>query len=495
MLVAPEPKVLGSTEPRIFTPPARPLTESTTLGFECIRFAEDVLGLELLPWQRWFLVHALELTTEGAFRFRIVLLLVGRQNGKSLIAQVIALWRMYVDGAKLVLGTAQNLDTAKEVWQDGYDLAESVPELAEAIAGVSREGGKRSFWLQGKERWAIATASRKGGRGMSSDLVIMDELREHTDWESWGAVTNTTLARKRAQVLCLSNAGDSSSVVLAEQRKKALTAIEEVWTRNAPGLFEWSAPDGCDIRDPNMWALSNPSMNYTSPEDGLQTALSAPEHVFRTENLCQWVNVAKEGPFGEGRWEACSDPESTIIGVPRLGLDVSHDRSYTWLGVAGWREDGTPGLEVILRRAGTEWVVPELPKIMEGLGVDTVVIQGRGAPASSLIPHLEAAGVEVTKCEGPGLGASSGLIFERVRDQTVRHRGQAALDQAATTALTKPIGGVWAFDRVKSPTDAAPLCAVTFALWGLIGQPEKTELVSAYAGDTVDHDHSEPWWR
>ena len=33
----------------------------TSLGFECCEFAEDVLGIDLLPWQRWFLIHALEL--------------------------------------------------------------------------------------------------------------------------------------------------------------------------------------------------------------------------------------------------------------------------------------------------------------------------------------------------------------------------------------------------------------------------------------------------
>ena len=54
----------GCEQPRIFTPPLRELTPDTTLGFECIAFAEDVLGIRLIPWQRWLLIHALEIIDE-----------------------------------------------------------------------------------------------------------------------------------------------------------------------------------------------------------------------------------------------------------------------------------------------------------------------------------------------------------------------------------------------------------------------------------------------
>ena len=43
-------EVLGSEVPRIWTPPLRPLTPETSLGFSAIAFAEDVLLLPLLPW-------------------------------------------------------------------------------------------------------------------------------------------------------------------------------------------------------------------------------------------------------------------------------------------------------------------------------------------------------------------------------------------------------------------------------------------------------------
>jgi phage terminase large subunit-like protein len=87
--------------------------------------------MDLLPWQRWLLIHLLELREDGTLRFRTVVVLVARQNGKSTLSQVLALWFMYVYGAALVIGTAQDLDVAEEIWQGAVDLVEETPELRE----------------------------------------------------------------------------------------------------------------------------------------------------------------------------------------------------------------------------------------------------------------------------------------------------------------------------------------------------------------------------
>ena len=135
--------LVGHEVPRIYTPPLRKLTPRTSAGFACIEFAEDVLGLVLFPWQKWFLIHALELLPDKTFRFRTVVLLVARQNGKSTLAQVLALFFMYVRAARLVIGTAQNLDLAEEVWAGAVEIAEDCPELADEIKKVNHTNGKK----------------------------------------------------------------------------------------------------------------------------------------------------------------------------------------------------------------------------------------------------------------------------------------------------------------------------------------------------------------
>ena len=244
--------LLGCTEPRVFTKPLRKLTPKTTRGFEVIAFAEDVLGVTLTPWQKWLYVHALELLPNGRYRFRTILILIARQNGKTLWAQVLALWALYLDGATLVLGTAQNLDIAEECWQGSVDIAEGVPDLAAEIADVNRTNGKKALVLTGGERYKVQAANRRGGRSLTVKLAILDELREHQTWDAWGAITKTTMAQRDGLVVALTNAGDDKSVVLNDQQERATSRVDDPETTIA--IFEWSGAPGCDINDPQAQA-------------------------------------------------------------------------------------------------------------------------------------------------------------------------------------------------------------------------------------------------
>ena len=207
----------GSKVPRIFTPPLRELTDETSLGFAAIEFAEDVCGIGLFPWQKWLLVHALELAPEltvstmdqrgkldPIFRFRKIVVLVARQNGKSTLSQVLSLFFLYVLGTDLVLGTAQDLDTAEEVWDGALDIIDETPELAALADKPIRVNGKKTIRLLTGERYKVKAANRKAGRGLSGDLILLDELREHQSWDAWGAITKTTMARPAAMIWALS---------------------------------------------------------------------------------------------------------------------------------------------------------------------------------------------------------------------------------------------------------------------------------------------------
>ena len=87
----------GKETPRLFTKPLRELTPETSLGFEVIDLARVILGLELFPWQKWLLIHALELNEDGTYRFRKLCILVGRQNSKTTLLTVLCLYWLYVD--------------------------------------------------------------------------------------------------------------------------------------------------------------------------------------------------------------------------------------------------------------------------------------------------------------------------------------------------------------------------------------------------------------
>lgn len=492
-----------------------------------------MLGLSLYPWQKWFLIHALELLPDGSFRFRTVVLLVARQNGKSTIAQVLALFFMYVRASRLVIGTAQNLDIAEEVWAGAVEIAEECEELAAEIKRVNQTNGKKSLDLTTGERYKVQTASRRGGRGLSGDLILLDELREHQNWDAWGAITKTTMARALALILALSNAGDASSIVLRYLRKMAHAALgdpdginadglggagldlveqlppemedvadltDEMTEDDSLGIFEWSAPPGCSLDDKAGWAAANPSLGYGITERAIASARKTdPEWVFRTEVLCQWNDGTTEGPFPPESWERGVDPASAIAeGEPvTYCVDTEHDRSRSFIAAAGRRADGGVHVEVIASRYGVAWTVGWFKERASEARPMRVVVQSRGAPVSGLLDDLrDLDHVTVVEWAGADLGGACGRFYDGVkahlwapdarqeeteadRPARVWHLPQPVLDLAAGTAVTKPLGDAWAWDRKRSPYGAAPLMAVTGAAWDVL-KPAELVQVSAY---------------
>ena len=518
--------LLGRTEPRLWTRPLRELSPETSLGFEAVEFSEQVLGRRLHPWQKWFLVHSMELAPGSfvsdefpQFRFKTVILEVARQNGKSFIMSTRLLWRMMMweqpeAEPPLILGVANKLPTAKEILSLSHKALSRSDDLRENIAAWREANGQEELRLTNGARYKIDVASDDGGRGFSVTDIGFDELRQQREWSAWSALTNTTNAIHSSQVIGVSNAGEGKSDVLRSLRAKGVAEIEQYlkfvadggdeseWSGGDDttlGLFEYSAPDDCSIWDRDGWAQANPSLNYPGgPTEATLASAAAlvgvpgegmPEYKFRTENLCQWVTALAEGPFPPEKVEACTDPLSEIASDSPLyvSVDTSKDRGMSYVAVAGWRDDGLPHVEVITQRAYTDWV-PQF--LADGLSFvpDGVVVQGRGAHASSLIDFIEQAGVEVTRCEGSNLTAASGQFYDRVIQEKIRWVEQPPLLSALAEAAQKTMGDAWSWNRDKSPVDIAPLCACTFALWGLVNGLKSSKSVTAYGDDY------EKWW-
>lgn len=504
----------GIETPRIFTPPLRELTPDTTLGFDVVEFATTVLGMKLNPWQKWLFVHALEIEGDfdgdWHFRFEVVLVLVGRQQGKTLMSVVLALFFLYILEASLILGTAQDLEQAEDTWTACVEMAQENEELAEEIEHVWHTNGAKRLSLYGGRDYRVKATTRKAGRGKSSDLVILDELREQRNFEAWDALSPTTLAREKALIWCISNAGDASSVVLRHLRLRAHAALGDPdhavealgGMEDAPdredgesvyiGIFEWSAPPDAELNDRAAWAQAMPSLGYTVTERAIAAKFSnATVDGFKTEYLCQWVTSAINPPFPHGSWDAGKDEKSSIAPDAQVtfGVDVAADRRRSAICACGMRSDRSYHVELIAYQTGQEWLIDWFKDVAASQKV-RVALQGRGAPVSALADVLDAIdGVEVIKCESKELAAYCGRTWDGVAANTekdidaprIHHRTQAALDLAAALATTKPVGdGGYVWDRLKSSEDISPLVAMTMA-YGLATRVEEKPKESAYS--------------
>lgn len=497
----------GITTPRVFTPPLRELNKRTSAGYEVIAFAYILLRVNLFPWQAWLLIHALELREDGSYRFRRVIVLVARQNGKTTLMSVLCAWWLFVDSARhpdrlpplkfLVVGAAQTLDNARAPYQSVLNWCNPAPatdeeaelaspELQQMVQRVNRTNGEEGILCRNKAQYIIR--ADKNIRSKSAARVVFDELREqHTD-DGWNAVSQTTKAIWSSQLWGISNAGDYRSVVLRRvvDEGRALVAswnesveadgmsVDE-WREShddSLGFFEWSAPDGCALDDRDAIRQANPSLGYGAMTYRTVVAdiNGMTEAAYRTEVLCQWVTADITPYLDPRQWRRLLDKSSTIPDDGRvvLSVDTSADRETTYIAAAGYRSDGLPHVELLVQRDGMLWVPRYLALLREAWpNIHEIAVQSKGCPAVDFCDPLTEAGWTVHLIEGFKLGATAGRFRDRVREGKLRHLEQPALDQQVSVAVTRRLGEVEVWDRQKSAMSISALVACSQALYAL----------------------------
>jgi hypothetical protein len=483
---------IGSTTPRLFTPPIGDhlgpdgwVARDWSWGYDCIEFLERCVGWTLLPWQRWLYVHALEKDSDRTgFRFSTVLVLISRQNGKSRWLTGLGLWRLFADeygrssadcpGARTALLACQNLKYAETMLKDVAEDVRAAPLLSREFKTHRLDNGSNRIELTHGRQWRVVAANRRGGRGLAVDLVMLDELREHQTWDAWNAIVPTTTARPYPQVVCCSNAGDVKSEVLRTLRDGAKRCIQTGETRGTNvGMFEWSAPPDADPRDESYWYMPNPAMGHKGMftladlRGYLETQQYRNMPGWQTEHLCQFVDALEPGIVPAEHWAATLDLGSRRDpGAPvYAAVDVNYARAHSYVAIAAARADGHTHVEVIAAAHGTDWLIDwllERKTMFAGIAV-----QKTSAPVSGLIPEMAAAGLNnITLLPvGVELQTACGLLYDGICEHTIFHRPAPMLDRAAASGVARTAGDAWVFDRRNSPVDVAPLIAVAAAVW------------------------------
>lgn len=491
----------GSTEPRIFSRPLRKLTPKTSLGFEVIDFARDVLGVILFPWQCWLLIHALELLPDGRYRFRRVIVLVARQNGKTTLMGVLAAWWLAVDSRRhpdkvpafkfKVVGIAQNLDIAREPWEqvklwcnpnpaNDADAALAIPALRKHALKVVDAHGQEAIYEDNRAHYEI----RADARGKPATRVILDEIREQHDWKVWNAVSQTTKSFWSGQMWAISNAGDSRSVVLKKEREIGIKQVQLQSKKKqfdtSLGLFEWSALDGCALDDVDAILQANPSIGYggITVADCISDSQSMQEAGYRTEVLCQWVTAKVDSYINPAAWRAC-EVSPFAVDIPHgqrtvWGVDVSHDRSVSCVAAATTDASGHTFVEVRERRPGMLWVPDFLSELAEASGSREVALQSKGCASMEFIGPLTERGLDVMGVDGSHIGIATGRFRDRVRDRSLIHVAQPAVDEAISAGVVKTVAENVAWDRRRSIADISGLVAETVALYELETHVDET---------------------
>lgn len=355
--------LVGSPRPRVATP----AFGRKARGAEAIGFAHEVLGLELMPWQETVLDRACRTTGEG-WAARSVLVVVARQNGKSLVTAVRILAGIWLWGERLTIAAAQNRDLAIESWKLTLELAQ---DAGLPVTSVLRTTGREEFQITRPDesvgRYKVVSSTPGGGRGLSADLVVMDELREAKDWAAYAALDKTRRAVRGSQLWAISTEGDHTSVVLEALQAAGRTAAT---TRDRGPLtyLEWSAAPERARDDRRGWAESNPALGHTLAEETIAGELiTDPAPVFEAEVLCRKVTAVASW-LPDRAWDDSGEATATVPdGATGVCFAVDAGPELRQVSItAGWRRpDGRTHVEALETFVGAAATVQAEARLTE----------------------------------------------------------------------------------------------------------------------------------
>lgn len=485
--------MLGSTRPRIFTPPlvtgspgpcgcGCALSPETSIGFSQVRFADEILRHPYDPWQRWSVVHGGELLPDGSQRFRYRLLLASRQNGKSEIPVGLVPYWLFVERVSQALVTSTKVPMAKKLWRKSLKVIESSGLVELLDRRWYREAnGEVELWTPSKtrtgepwdSRYGIDASNEEGGRSLSVDRLIIDELRHHYDYSAWGALVRTMGAVDGAHAWLLSNAGSDRSIVLNDLRDAAVTQLPdgtEVAVDDPDAdlfLAEWSSPPGADPTDLEALAQANPNMNRRGQKsrdllaDARRAVDAAGEALteFQTEVMCVRVKILNPAVDSAG-WRGGLDPGDLGDARSRVAvcLDLAPDQLHATLVAAAVLIDGRVRVESVKAWSGpgcTQELRRDLPGLLAKVKPQVFGWLPAG-PAAALAADLATRrnagrrwpppGVTVTEIKNEVPSICMGLA-ELVAARQVVHSGDPLLSAHVEGAEKLPRGDGWVFSR------------------------------------------------
>ncbi|MEZ5411044.1 MAG: hypothetical protein R2761_23640 [Acidimicrobiales bacterium] len=401
---------------------------------------------------------------------------------------MLTLYWMAIEQVPLVLGTSTSRTHAKESWRAVVDMAKANPY----IEASTRETIGEEALIIGPSRYQFAASNRRAGRSQTVHRLIIDEIREHHNFEAWGAATNAMQAVPEAQAVCISNQGDSNAVVLDHLRQAALDYIETGTGDERTGLFEWSAPAGADVTDPEALAMANPDLGNRITLDTLMgqavTAKAAGGEAlasFRTEVLCQRVHqldaAIDPASWEDGRRDALDlAPYRDRVA---LGLDVALDGSHVTLVAAAVVPGEGVLVDVVAAWEGHGSVAlarQELPALVAKVAPRAVGWFPQG-PAAALAADLREGwaprGTELTPITADLTAVSMGLA-QLVAEGVIGHNGDELLAAQVGNAQKLRRGDAWTFGRRGTgAVDAVYAMAAAVHLARLVPAPKPPVLV------------------
>lgn len=194
----------------------------------------------------------------GFRRFREVMLLLARKNGKSTLLAAIALYMLIADmeGAAEIYSVATKKDQAKILFTAAVNMIKQSPELRAII----KKRRTDVYFPATSSVFAPLASDSNTLDGLNSHGVIIDELHAIRDENLYAVMKQSTSARRQPLIVMITTAGTVRESIFDKEYELACKVAdgEEVDEQFLPLLYELD--DREEWTNPEMWMKANPGL-------------------------------------------------------------------------------------------------------------------------------------------------------------------------------------------------------------------------------------------
>ena len=449
-----------------------PSAYATTDGPMGTQLASAFFG-DPLPWQQHVLDVLLARDAHDKYAYHAFALSLSRQNGKSWDARSRCFYGLVVEGEK-ILYTCQHGDTADEMFRDLSNVFEDEDnvELHAMLRAVRKTNGQQAIYLENGGYIRFTTRTNSLARGRSYDVIVYDEAQELTPAQQAASLpTISASAKHNTQVIYLGTPPNpecpGTVFVSMHDQAHGEKVPPFAW-------MEWAVTEIGDVADRSRWYETNPSLGTLIDETAIEGELSMSAEDFARERLGWWTPArTSQAAIPRDLWKKAEI--KAIAGLYRkktaLAVKFTTDGSAYALAGAKMNAKGEAAFELVELGTTAGGTKPLAEAIHARRGKAACVVVDGLNGAGTLCEQLDALGCPRGYVVRPNAGnvitAATGLV-DGLKDGTVKHTRQAALDASALSATVRPIGhsGGWGFGG-DGMHQSEPVEACALAVWAV----------------------------
>lgn len=273
--------------------------------------------IDLELWQQAFIaamfgfVHKID----GTRKYREVLLVVARKNGKSTIASGIGLYLQVADGepGAEVYAAATKKDQAKLVWLEAKRMVRKSPALRRRIKPLVSE--MVSEWNDSVFKPLGSDSETQDGLNVHGGLL--DEIHAWPKKDLYDVIVDGTSAREQPLIVMITTAGtvrEGLYDLKYDEAERLLNGFDDPEgykdDRFLPVIYELD--DRKEWTEPANWPKANPGLGTIKKVDQLATKVNkAKANPMLVKNLLtKDFNVRETGTEAWLTFEAVNNPET-----------------------------------------------------------------------------------------------------------------------------------------------------------------------------------------